>query len=292
VTATSEGNTGSSGFGGGIFGNFWSRTPNFNSDITTTTTTTTNTTQQRIINELKVDVINNQYDFGNYVSNFAIQPYIRSQLVAFAATLRPNTRVYAFFDDKPVSAFCAPGILNPDLIVNDIVSGKEYIKVRQNGQFGSPLVTDSKGRLFGVFRIPEGTFRIGDRTFMLLNVDDPIVGAQSIVTSARAIFTASNVSVSREQLVLSTQEPILSYNSNIDNRVVTDTNVSTNTVRTYIETVYGNGYVGGSNYDSGGGGGGNWGWEPNSGSWNQDTNNEGWGSSDNSWSPPGGDPSR
>lgn len=198
--------------------------------VTTTTKTTTKTTQERMIEEILVDVVNNIYDFGNYVSDFAIQPYIRSQLVAFGASLRPNTRVYAFFDDEPVSAHCAPGVENENYTNDTIKETKEYLKVIKNGSYGDPLVTDSEGRLFGLFKIPDNRFRVGDRTFKLVNVPDLVVGEASIITSARAVFSAQNINVSREQLILSTQEPIITFNQDTQSRVLTDVSTTTRSI--------------------------------------------------------------
>ena len=76
-------------------------------------------------------------------------PYMRSASVNFNAKgLKPNTRVYPFFDGQLVTDHCRP--------VTATV-------------FGGNLVTDSNGELSGVFRIPAETFKTGTRVFTLIN---------------------------------------------------------------------------------------------------------------------------
>jgi len=75
--------------------------------------------------------------------------YMRSATVNFNAKgLKPNTRVYPFFDGQLVTDHCR----NITATV-----------------FGGNLVTDNNGEISGVFRIPAETFKTGTRLFTLIN---------------------------------------------------------------------------------------------------------------------------
>jgi len=77
-------------------------------------------------------------------------PYMRSASVTFTGKgLKPNTRVYPFFDGEDVSDHCRDS------------SGSD--------DFGEALVTDNNGEIVGVFRIPPETYKTGSRLFVLTN---------------------------------------------------------------------------------------------------------------------------
>jgi hypothetical protein len=191
---------------------------------TTSTTTTTTTTQDRIVSDLSVNTITNEYNFGTYVTDFSIQPYMRSRTVAFVVTtLKPNTRIYAYFDGIAVSQHCAPGILSGLTTFNE---GDEDKIVTRTGNFGDQLVTDSNGFLCGIFRIPENQFRSGDRVFMLNDVDDLTFGTDAVITRASNVYHASNISVTKQSTTLTTREPELVFTSSTE--VNTLTNSTTN----------------------------------------------------------------
>ena len=208
---------------------------------TTTTTTTTNTTQQRLVTEMEVDTITQTYNLGSYVSDFSIQPYMRSRVIAFVAyNMKPNTTLHAFFDDTNVDAHIAPGVLSG---LETFSEGQENGVVNQNGAYGAPILSDSNGFVCGLFKIPEGQFRVGDRTFRLTDVDDLVAGEDGIITSGSAIYSASSMSVTKGSTTITTATPDLIFNSNTVNRVVT---TQTTTVRVNPPAPTG-----------GGGGGGN-----------------------------------
>jgi hypothetical protein len=190
----------------------------------TTTFTTTSSTQQQIVSTLAVDTLTQNYDLGSYVSDFSIQPYMRSRLVAFVAyNMKPNSTLHAFFDDVLVDAHCAPGVLSG---ITNPESGKEDRVVNQKGNFGAALVSDASGFICGIFKIPEETFRTGDRVFRLANVNDLVTGESSIITSGRATFSASNISVSKTSATITTRSPDLKVSSNTVTRVVSNVSVA------------------------------------------------------------------
>src|SRR6056300_722806 len=71
---------------------------------------------------------------GDRVISIAFVPFIRSRNVSFSATrLKPNTRVYAFFDSDDISAYITP----------------------TGGNAGDPILTDTNGAVSGTFAIPD-----------------------------------------------------------------------------------------------------------------------------------------
>lgn len=171
--------------------------------------------------------ITNSVDLGKFVSDVSVQPYMKSRIVSFVArNLKPNSNIYAFFDDVAVSEHCAPAILNESLGSNNIVqcatvaaqSGHPEGVLLRNDDWGTQLVTDSNGVLYGQFRIPEGTFRVGDRQLQLVDVDSLVTGGDAYMTRAAATFTASNISISTRNTTLSTIQPDIRQSSFTDNR--------------------------------------------------------------------------
>ena len=163
-----------------------------------------------------------QLNLGEYVTNVSITPYIRTRTVFFNAFgLKPNTRVYAFFNDTPVSDVCRQMSNYYEAVYTS--NGKFYkangdpllklyssfdnssIYFAYNGDWGTPLVSDAAGRVFGQFTIPDGKFRIGDITFKLSDVPDLAVGEDAIKTQAQGLYYASGLSVSTGQTILNTR---------------------------------------------------------------------------------------
>ena len=214
---------------------------------TTTTTTTTTTNQQRVISQLGVNTFNEKLDFGSYVKDVAIQPYMRERLVAFVArNMKPNTTLHAFFDDVNVDQYCAPGSLSG---LTEVAVGQEDKFVNKKGNFGDPIVSDSKGFACGIFRIPAQKFRTGDRYFQLTNVDDLIVGNDARMTTGRARYTADSVSVVKQSTTLNVRQPLIFTRNNIENKTTTS---QTSVVSVIDLTPYSGDSGGGSGGDGGG----------------------------------------
>ena len=97
--------------------------------------------------------------------------YIRPlQLRITATLLKPNTRMYAFFDGVDVNQFCTPN----------------------GGVLGDSLVTDSNGNLIALFNIPAMTFTTGNKQLVLIDYSDYTVADTPgiSVVKAKAIFSS------------------------------------------------------------------------------------------------------
>ena len=218
---------------------------------TTATTTTTSTTQEKVITQLGVNTINERLDFGTYVKDVGIQPYMRERLVAFVAkNMKPNTTLHAFFDDVNVDQHCAPGTLSG---LTEVPVGQEDRIVNKKGNFGDALVSDSKGFVCGIFRIPAKTFRTGDRYFQITNIDDLTLGNDARMTTGKSRFTADNVSITKQSTTLNVRQPLI-FSKNISE---TRTTTSSSTVVTTVDLTppFSGGDGGGGSSGDGGGSG-------------------------------------
>jgi len=202
--------------------NFWAGDLGRMVRATRDVTTTFQTTQERMLNQLRVNTAQRNIDLGSYVKDVAIQPYMRSRVVAFVAyNMKPNTSLHAFFDDINVDAHCAPGSLSGSTTFPE---GREDGIVNQTGAYGTALVSDANGFVCGVFRIPAQTFRTGDRIFQLTNVSDLTIGADAKITASKATYTADNVSVTRGSTTLNVRQPEVSFTQTAQSRITTTSN--------------------------------------------------------------------
>lgn len=186
-----------------------------------TTTVTENRTQQRTVTTKSVETSQNTIDLGQYVTDFTISPYMRSREVAFIATgLKPSTKFYAFFDGKPVSQYCAPATptnqYDPDTGQVTVTSGKESSVLNRTASYGTQLVSDSTGNVYGMFLIPEGIFKVGDRNFLIIDVDDIEIGIDASLSKAQFTYTATNMTVQSRSATLNVIEPTIKETSRVE----------------------------------------------------------------------------
>ena len=158
---------------------------------------TVNTVEQRI---------------GDSVVDVSFIPFIRSRRVYFKAQLlKPNTRVYAYFDGVDVSQFChkTSFVKHADNATVDTSTfdaadpfDSSHLNITR-----VELVTDSNGDLEGFFVIPNNQtykFRTGTRKFKL--TDSSTNDLANTTTSAEVMYTASGLLQSKESQIVSTQQ--------------------------------------------------------------------------------------
>ena len=135
---------------------------------------------------------------GERVVDLSIMPYIRAQNITVTVTgMKPNTRVYPFFDKTAVTAYCTPS----------------------GGSAGDAIYTDDSGSISGLnFSLPCPdvaleqdpqllVFRTGERQFLL---SDDINGSlQTSHTFADAMFQAQGLLQTNENVILSSRVPRL-----------------------------------------------------------------------------------
>ena len=152
---------------------------------------------------------------GDRIVSVAFVPFIRSRTVNFEATLlKPNTRVFPFFDNIDVSAYITP----------------------TGGAQGGNLVSDDNGAVSGTFSIPDPTvdanprWRTGQRVFRLTSSSTD--NRTDVQTSAEADYLARGILETVQNTIISTREPRIVRSSTSEDRSIsrTSTRDATRTV--------------------------------------------------------------
>jgi hypothetical protein len=184
---------------------------NGGSTKTTTTTTITNTQQSRAGTDITMDSRTTSYDLGERVSDVSLNPWMRETEITFLATkMTPNSRVFAFFDGKPVSEFTRQLTTNP----------------------GDDLIVDAEGQIAGIFKCPANMFHTGDRQFVLSSDENQTGDPDLEFTRAEATFFSGGLNVTKQQTTLNVVTPEFNVKKMSDSRTVTSSssNVSAITI--------------------------------------------------------------
>jgi hypothetical protein len=194
----------------GSWSNIWSAT----SSSTTSnqwqvnTVATTQTGQERTGIRTTVGVpLTQEQSIGEFVKNVNVIPFMRSRVIEVVADgLKPNTRVYPFFDDTTVSSYCTP-------------ANSSFANTATEG---SNLITDATGKLYTLFRIPNENglrFRTGSLIFKL---SDSVTGRENSTTFASTRYTADGLSQEVGETIISTRRPNIELQTVTENRVITN----------------------------------------------------------------------
>lgn len=152
---------------------------------------------------------------GNRIVDLSIVPFMRSVSVGVKSDgMRPNVRVYPFFDGVNVSN---------NFVVNGVTGGA--IITNNAGQVGYDTNV--------TFNIPSGTFRTGERQLRL--IDDSNNNIQNCTTSAEQIFRAQGIIRTEENTVISTRNINIRRENVTEDRVFNNV-ITENSVR-YVDPV-------------------------------------------------------
>jgi len=151
---------------------------------------------------------------GTRVVDISYIPYIRSRKIYFKADkLKPNTRLYAFFDGINVTAYCNQLTNTPASIDNDNNTAvyKNLLPGESPLSITLPIITtDQFGNVEGEFYIPNTVatkFKCGQRIFKL--TDSPINLATDTTTVADTQYIASGIIETSQTTQLSIRSPEL-----------------------------------------------------------------------------------
>ena len=129
--------------------------------------------------------------FGDRIVDVAFIPFIRSQTITFTGTrLKPNTKVFPFFDNVAVTSHVTP----------------------DGGVLGGNLVTNSVGSVTGTFTIPNTSterFRTGDRIFRLTSSSTNSSTDNDVDTFAQATYSARGLQTTTQETIQSTRVPVI-----------------------------------------------------------------------------------
>ena len=222
IVGTSTGTTVSSWSGlVGVSGNTatWQTTES----VRETTTNTIATEQARNGTATVLNARVQSYTIEDIVKDVQIIPFIREATIEFyAARLRPNTRVYAFFDGVDVSAHCRDIGFS---LSNDNAATRAAMV-----EYGSAMYTNETGEIRGEFRIPGGQFFTGKTTFRLTNDKTASGDPDMESTSAEAVYFSGGLDVTKQNSTLNLSTPLLTEEQVSESRVVTSTQTTVNRV--------------------------------------------------------------
>jgi hypothetical protein len=142
---------------------------------------------------------------GDRVVEVNFAPFMRSRVVTFNATrMKPNTQVYAFFDDVDVSTWVSTNSASsivPSVGINGVLT---------HPSTATTLTTDASGALTGTFFVPNNTsvnFKTGEKTFLL--TDSSTNSTTDNGTFAVASYTAKGLIETKENVSISTRVPTI-----------------------------------------------------------------------------------
>ena len=177
----------------------------------------TTTQSDQIISGLQTTISpsNETFSIGNFVENVAVREYMRSRLIQFTGVrMKPNTRVYPYFDDELVTEYCTP-------------CNSSFANTLPES---SNLVTDSTGTVYGVFRVPNDDnlkFRVGTKRFALKDVANTQTQSSLISTSAHGDYTSIPLDVTQRGTSVNMVVPQVSRDVVTDNRTLTTVSTAT-----------------------------------------------------------------
>ena len=140
---------------------------------------------------------------GNRVIDVAVIPFMRSRRVSFKCQgMKPNTRVFPFFDGQDVSNWVKSDTFTRIATTNNEV-GNRYNRNTGHPDGATSLFTDAAGVVEGEFFIQNGVFRTGLRELKLLDISsDNEEAATSIGVAA---FASTGVLETRQQTIQTTR---------------------------------------------------------------------------------------
>ncbi len=189
-------------------------------EVTTTRTTQTKSgVASRTGIVTKVVPYVSKTSLGDKVVNVAYIPYIRSREIQLRATgLKPNTKVYPFFDDINVSAHTTAWA-DPEVAqafnTGNVVST------------GTAMVSDSFGKVSATLKIPNtNSLKFKTGTKLVEVIDNATNDRNNFTTMAAAQYRATGIKETVQNTIVSTRNAKVTTESIVENKAVTDTTVS------------------------------------------------------------------
>jgi hypothetical protein len=192
--------------------------------------TTTSTGQARTGIERRTVSETLTNNIGDRVVEVNFIPFMRSRKVYFKAErLKPNTKVYPFFDGQDISNYVKSETFVEYSDVNDS-DVTNYLNRTSHPNGSSALITNANGVVQGSFIIPNNSslrFKTGARPFKL--TDSPTNNTNEETTTSEIIYEAKGIIEQKENVVISTQVPRIERSVVRENRVVVDTRIQETT---------------------------------------------------------------
>ena len=227
------------------------------------TTTTTITTSQRVgqtRSGIRTSLVPKEVrkSIGDRVIGTSYVPFIRPKNIFFSATgMKPNTRVYAFFDGQDVNDDVTPTNSNEGAALttdsNGSVTGTFSIGQAKPPWWSYPMKAWPPGKNPGFFPgfypTSQGKrFRTGRRTFRLTsNASNSFTG--EIWTSAQADYVAKGLKNTVQGTIISTREAQFVQTKVAEDTIIKRPGERTESEEVVIESGGGGGNGGGGHHD-------------------------------------------
>lgn len=188
--------------------------PNWHPVREVTTTFATETVKEGYKQEAVVNTV--QTSMGDKVLDISFVPFIRSRRVYFKAQmLKPNTKVFAFFDGVDISDYCSKAAFKTYGINNEEVDEATFDKeataafaaLPAADQTRQELISNDEGDLEGFFIVPNNQalqFMTGARVFKL--TDSSTDNLANTTTSASVTYVARGLLQTKQEQIISTRE--------------------------------------------------------------------------------------
>ena len=215
-------------------------------NVTTRVTTTTTRRQRRTGVNTRVVAQIDRESLGDRLRSTALIPFMRSKNVNFVVDgLKPNTRVYPFFDKVDVTNFVTPATGGVGTVTST----------------GGAIFSNGGGSCTGLFTIPDPNvagnpqFQTGERLFRLTSSSTNATNPEP-ETFAQALFSSTGILRNIQEEILATRNGRIEVNNVNDTRTISS-ETSTNRVdREFVGTVQNEDDDEENNLAIGGGGGG------------------------------------
>jgi hypothetical protein len=197
-----------------------------------TTTTTLAQQQKRVGTSFIVSSTESTVSTGDYVTDVSIQPYVPSRDVFFRAKgMKPNTKLYVFFDNVNVSNYClnmypysgsatkSGGVYKTPAGSYTYIAYDSTVYVHNNDWSGQ-ITSDTFGNVYGVFKIPANVFKSGQLEFKLTDISNLIQGQDAVTTQASYSMFCSTLSVQKERTNLTIRQPAFTTQEVIDTQTI------------------------------------------------------------------------
>ena len=221
----------------------------FQDTLTRVTTTTTRRQRRSGVNTRVVAQIDRE-SLGDRLRSTAMIPFMRSKNINFVADgLKPNTRMYPFFDKVDVTRFTTP--------TSD--SGQSD---HQKDVLGGKMFSDGGGSLEGLFTIPDPNvagnpqFQTGERLFRLTSSATNATVPEP-ETFAQALFSSTGILRNVQEEILATRNGRIEVTNVNDTRTVSSSTAHNVTDRNFLAAIQQE-----DDDDEGGGGGAGAGGDP------------------------------
>ena len=164
-------------------------------------------------------------EINNRIVDNSVVPYLKEETLTISVnSLKPNTEVNCFFDDRDVNEYCS--ILNSN--------GDKQFGPFKTGTDGS-IINDNDDEVDITFTIPSNVFLTGEKLFRVTDNADNEVSQSS--TAAEEIYYATGTQpLNSEAGVNSTRPPIIQRQSITSNKVVRDISTRKQTMDTSVNT--------------------------------------------------------